>query len=196
MTPLPYRRRCLMAFAIAALAASLPGLAQANDRDLRATTIPAQACQVTNVNGSGGTDRFDAFGLLVELYNPTPGLLYEVTLLCPLPLNAIDLGGTSNDNDISNFSVHHMDGDGRGENVDISIDLMELRTVSGAVEGRTRCFWRSSVNGPGSTAAAIGNMPCAVDLLGVGFYVFQVVVKGLSRNDDSREAWFTGIRFP
>jgi hypothetical protein len=49
--PLP-SRRWLLTLAATALAGSLPGQAAANDRDLRATTVPAALCVEGGSNGA------------------------------------------------------------------------------------------------------------------------------------------------
>jgi hypothetical protein len=104
MTPLPYRHR-LAALTIAVLTGSLPLATQADDRDLRATTVPASSCAVHTPTPDWDPHPVREGGL-VGVRGGT-----MVLIDCPLPLNNVDLGGTTNDNDMSSSTFRARSGD-------------------------------------------------------------------------------------
>jgi hypothetical protein len=110
------------------LAGFLSGHALANDRDLRAITVPAASCVPYIREGEPGTGAptwvwsFAAF----ELSGVRPGFPYATaSLRCPLPIDAIDLSGTTNDNDIDKVRILYRDSDGSGgglTHVDVALE--------------------------------------------------------------------------
>ena len=115
-----YRPAGLLAGLVPALAASLiPYPIHANDRDLRGTPVPSAACAVGDNNLA--TPPFAFGGALASgggalgLSSKTTGAQF-LTLFCPLPVNNVDLSGTTNDNDITKIRVHYKDSDGFGTN--------------------------------------------------------------------------------
>ena len=172
------------------------GPASANDRDLRATTVSAYSCTTKD-----GGIRDNALGIYTgDITNPNIGADAEIVLRCPLPLNNIDLGGTSNDNDISDFTVFYQDEDGLGNRVAITVDLNEVRLVSGRMVSAVKCSWNSNVNASGSTSYSASNLRCPVDLVATGFYHFTVrmAIEAPAPNSglNTIDAAFAGIRFP
>lgn len=170
----------------AALAGFVPA-AWANDRDPRATPVPASACaEIFHTPGiipwsSGGW-----FGLYA-------GGTY-VHLRCPLPLNNVDLGGTTDDNDISKFRVHYRDGDGLGTTARVEVDLKRSVVNVGGLPGSTVvCAWKSSVDGTGVTTATKATKACPLDLATEAFYFFEV---RLETSDGTYPVEFLGITFP
>jgi hypothetical protein len=116
------------------LAGFLSGHALANDRDLRAITVPAASCVPYIREGEPGTGAptwvwsFAAF----ELSGVRPGFHYATaSLRCPLPIDAIDLSGTTNDNDIDKVRILYRDGDGPGgglTHVDVALEPVRKLT--------------------------------------------------------------------
>jgi hypothetical protein len=171
----------------AALAGFAPAAARANDRDPRATPVPASAC--------------------VEVFHPTNITLWSssgwfglytggayATLRCPLPLNNVDLGGTTDDNDISKFRVHYRDGDGFGTTARVEVDLKRAAVNAGGLpEGTVVCSWKSNVDGAGATTAAKATKACPHDLAAEAFYFFEV---RLETGDGTYPVEFLGITFP
>ena len=89
---------------LAGLLPAFAGLApaHANDRDLRATTVPAAGCiEVARSTYNNPWTSGDYFSV--------SSINQFLKLRCPLPLNQVDLSGTTNDNDISKIRVHYLD---------------------------------------------------------------------------------------
>jgi hypothetical protein len=179
-----WRTGCVVAALwVGGVAYSPPG--QANDRSLRALMILPSSCQVDE-NTPFEEDPFktpDSIGRF------TPGF-YEV--LCPLPVNNIEMSGTSNDNDISSFRVTYRDEDGLGSGGEVSVTLHRTVLLAG---GEIRfvpvCSWSSNADGPdeiGHTSAVIS---CEHDVRSQNFYVFTVVL-----DRTTAEVNFYGIDFP
>ena len=86
-------------------------------------------------------------------------------LHCPLPLNNVDLGGTTDDNDISKFRVHYRDTDGFGTLASMAVNLQRFAVGAGGVaESTVVCSWTSDIDGTGATTAAKATKTCAHDL--------------------------------
>jgi hypothetical protein len=192
-------RRIIMSGAAAALLAVLlaPAPAGANDRDLKATHISVYECQQAGVSSP---DFRPAYTLSEGiLFNGTPAGVGQraVSLYCPLPLNNVDLGGTTNDNDISSYTVFYQDADGLGERVQMVASLWEQTLTGGKLVSRYLCGWNSNSDTTGSTAFTSDNVPCAVDLQATSFYVFEVNIWVNEGGPLTQtEAAFAGIRFP
>jgi hypothetical protein len=188
-------RRWLLALA-AAIAGSSPWEAIANDRDLRATTVPAAICVAGGgTSGAiGGTwvnrceyvvpGRFDGQSELVDHH-----------LHCALSLNNVDLGGTTNDNDISSFTVFYRDSDGLGTGTSIEVDLHQTTLVAGNIQSVPVCSWRSNTSGNGSAGYTSSSAPCVHDMKATAFYHFEVRFLSSTVTQDV-VASFVGIRFP
>jgi hypothetical protein len=171
--------------ALCLLATAATTSAEANDRSVRALMIPASACQIVEntpfeANPFKGPDTIN---------RRTPG---TYSVLCPLPINNIEMSGTASDNDITSFRIAYVDGDGNGPatTVEVILRRTDLRTP-GSVLTRPVCQWNSNVNGSPGLISAI--VPCAHDVLGRNFYTFNVI---LSTTSDSTQAYFYGIDFP
>ena len=187
---------------IAVIAGSSPVVdALANDRDLKATTIPASSCvdyardnNSVNVPSPGywGGSAVTWFGQRPDL--PMPETLF---LSRPLPVNAIDLGGNTNDNDMSSFQIVYLDNDGFGGGVRVEATLVrtELPTA-GALQTTPVCYWDSNVNGSGATGWTRASAPCVHDLSGTAFYHFNVYLFAARSALANFSAGFAGIRFP
>ena len=116
-------------------------------------------------------------------------------------MNNVDLGGTSNDSDMSSFTVFHLDADGNGSGADVEVRLVgtTVDNVSGVASTTRRCSFRSSVQGPGKVGWAVGNVPCAVDLAATAFYYFEVILTSngqVPAQPENFVAAFMGVRFP
>jgi len=181
-------RSCIATLAIV-LASTLSEQAMANDRDLRATAVPPALW-------TGETEgHFDnAFGLVVGNIAP-PGDDRFLSVRCALPLNNIDLGGTTNDNDMSSFTVFYRDADGRDLRVKLFVTLFEVRLSGGEMTATRKCSWNSS-EGTGVTTFTSANVPCVVDLAATAFYHFAVDMQFDGTPNNFIEAAFSGIRFP
>lgn len=192
MLAMLHRRRTIMLLAglLPALASLVPVPVRANDRDLRASPVPVAAC--------------------VEVYrstynNPwTSGGYFSVSsanqilgLRCPVPLNQVDLSGTTNDNDISKFRVHYADTDGFGEAASVAVALVRVAIPSagGWPETTIVCSWSSNVDGTGATTGAKATKACAHDLAAEAFYHFDATLRTNS-NGSAHSATFLGITFP
>ena len=120
-------------------------------------------------------------------------------LHCALPLNSIDLGGTTNDNDITSFTVFYRDGDGAAPNIFVEVTLYQNMLASGTMQTTAVCSWNSNTNATGSTGYASANVPCVHDVAATAFYHFKV---RMFTNVFSPPpccqmmASFVGIRFP
>jgi hypothetical protein len=183
-------RRWLLAFAVA-LAGSLPGLAMANDRDLRATQIGAAACDLR----SGAALRQNS-GTVILYGTPPDSPTVQTEFDCALPLNNVDLGGTTNDNDITKFTVYYRDADGLNGGVLVQVLLMEAAVANGTPLTRQLCDWNSNRIGTGATTFTTSNTTCAVDLAATSFYWFHVLLWTNQPSWEQEKAAFMGIRFP
>jgi hypothetical protein len=174
-----------------ALATGLaPGQLHANDRDLRAITVPAAICV------GGNPDNFDpGMGITVGNWLP-PATATEMRIRCALPLNNVDLGGTSNDNDMTSFTVFYADSDGFGTRTGVLVTLFEVRLSNGRMAGADKCGWDSNHDGTGSTGFTSDNVLCAVDLAATAFYHFSVYIYVNGAPQNAPDAAFSGIRFP
>jgi hypothetical protein len=110
---------------------------------------------------------------------------------CPLPINDIDLGGITNDNDMSKYRVHYIDPDGTGSAAKVTVYLHRTKVTNGTVTVTGFCPFQSS---PNTALATTTIVPCVQDLAAGTFYSFQVIlqVSGSSVLGGS----FVGIDFP
>jgi hypothetical protein len=115
---------------------------------------------------------------------------------CALPLNNVDLGGTTNDNDISSFTVLYRDGDGAAPNTFVEVGLYQTMLASGTMQTRAICSWNSNTGGTGSTGYASANVPCTHDVAATALYHFEVRLFTNRVSFPTIEAAFVGIRFP
>jgi len=168
---------------IGAALAIISSIAQANDRDLRATTIPASACQSTAV--------FSGFLSSQGNWVASGGSNSFVALVCPLPLNNIDLGGTTDDNDLSKFRVHYRDGDGVGTAAQVALNLYRITVTT--TETFSRQFICSFFSAPSTTSYTRTTRSCAHDLVFGSFYVFNIEINAGQNTGDTE---FVGIDFP
>jgi hypothetical protein len=166
-----------------------PAPAQANDRDLRATTVPGAGC----------------IEVVRSTYNNpwTSGEYFTVSstnqylkLRCPLPLNQVDLSGTTNDNDISKFRVFYADSDGFGTDASVVVELVRIAMPpsAGWPETTVVCAWSSNTDGTGAVTAAKATKACMHDLAAEAFYHFTVSLR--TGGGGGQSATFLGISFP
>jgi hypothetical protein len=175
---------------VAALSTMITPDAAANDRDLKATHIPAAAC---DANNSYNVDLRQG----IHVPGDQPGALNQDHVWrCALPLNNVDLGGTTNDNDMSSFTVFYMDSDGAGTRVNLKVDLWENTVGANGLVSTLRCPWNSNQEGSGSTAYTSKNKPCAVDLGATSFYFFTVTMRVTAGSGNPIDAALIGTRFP
>jgi hypothetical protein len=171
-----------------AFAASFtPAPAGANDRDPRATPVPGAGC--AEVYRSTSTHPWSSGEYFI-----VSGPSQSMGLRCPLPLNDIDLSGTTNDNDLSKIRVHYLDTDGFGGVASVVVELVRIAVPAsgGYPETTVVCSWNSNVDGTGSTNAAKATKACAHDLAAEAFYHFKVRMS----TNGSHAASFLGISFP
>lgn len=178
------------------LSVTLVSQTQANDRSIRGLMIPASSCQ-TYVQASGGSncvispeERAGRFtGNAWTAYPAEPGIC-QFVFVCPLPINNIELGGTSTDNDISKFRVHF-----RKPTLSNSVIA---RLIKSQVSGAN--FVSSSVCGgllmAATTAPTTTTVSCPHDVAGAGtFYHFEVILVQ-DPSSLSQVSQFYGIDFP
>ena len=188
MPAMPHRRRTalLLAGLLPALAGLAPAPVRANDRDPRATPVPAAACvefeRSANLAANPWMPGSGYFGVAGE------GVY--VWLRCPLPLNQVDLSGTTNDNDLSKIRVHYRDADGFGQGGLVSVTL-ERTTTAGAT--MKVCEWGSNQDGTGATTPARSTKACPHDLADGAFYVLNVQLRSASIG---AFVHFLGVDFP
>jgi len=188
-------RPAALAAALLAPAAAVP--ARANDRDLRATTVPAYACAEHRRSGFTGDPWAVGFFHLTG-----PGK--ELRLHCPLPLNNVDLAGITDDNDLSKLQVLYFDGDGDGDGFGagaaLFVSLHKVEAVPGGASGGVAvtsvCSWASNVDGTGSTTGDAATKACAHDLAADAVYGFDVTLKTYAGAAATAHVGFLGINFP
>ena len=153
----------------------------ANDRDVRATTIPASACQPVNQQSAGKLS-----------YNNGNWFISgqgEARLSCPLPINGSTVSDTSNDNDMTRYRVYYKDTDALGQNSSVRVRLRSIGTngqfVSHGPNWNSNDF--NNVNYTTRTQAV------NVDLSPNRLYSFRVVLRKTSGVVSPR---FGGIDFP
>ena len=169
--------------ALAAAMTLVPAVGHANDRDLRGTAIPAAACVEHNRSAGFGGVSWSPDGFYV-----VQGTGQGLALHCALPVNAIDLSGTTNDNDISRFRVHYKDPDGLGPANDIQVRFIKTSPASDGLKTYV-CEWSANTAGTGSANVASATRTCAHDVANGSFYHFDIYMTG----NDTR---FYGIDFP
>ena len=118
----------------------------------------------------------------------------SLVLRCPLPVNNIDLSGTTNDNDLSQIRVHYRDTDGTGSGTSVAVALIKtaVPTTIGGSQNTTVCSWFSSTDGTGATTTTRATKACAHDLAAGAFYHLQVSLQ----SSQGHNAQFLGVDFP
>ena len=179
----------MLRYALAALtcaACLIGGGAQANDRDLLGTPVPAASCvkyYADNAEGgalnSGRRQRRSWYNGVFALRGGvgTPGQDYkDFRLHCGLAVNQVEISNlTSNDNDITSFRVLYRDGDGRGAATVVEVTLYKMTALSsGEVQSTPVCQWSSNTSGTGATGYIRATVPCAHDIPVGAFYHFDV----------------------
>lgn len=171
------RRKAILAGTVALI--GLTAAASANDRGVRGTMIPASSCQLVSQSDTA-----------TLVGNAWVNGIFRSRLACPLPLNNIDLGGTSADNDITKFRAHY-----KGSANDFAGRVLVQLIVSGVSNGS---FTSSVVCGGNLTPTTINptetTVACVHDVASDGsFYYFVVTMDNLSGGP---QAQFYGIDFP
>ena len=170
--------------------------ARANDRDLRAITIPASACHVSRDYPYASDPLPHGDGFIAQ---SSATDLTIVSLRCPLPINNIDLSGATDDNDVSKIRVHYRDSDGFGYNASVNVGFYRTRSVATS-DGFTTdvvCRWQSDVNGTGASTGAMTSAACPHDISSGAFYYFRVgLVLTKSPSSGLYSVSFVGIDFP
>lgn len=147
--------------------------------------MPAAACIEYERSPGMTIPAWSSYG-----YYSVVGAGAYVTLHCPLPLNNVDLSGTTSDDDLSKIRVHYRDGDGVGTD-----GLSEVRLVRTVIGGATTqvCRWSSNADGTGSGSATRSTKACAHDLGDGAFYHLDASL----RSGTSGPALdFAGVDFP
>ncbi len=161
------------------LSTVIAATAEANDRSMRGLMIPASACQLT------GTDSA-TLNVSLGWFVRNGGF---AQIMCPLPINHIELGATSTDNDISKFRIHYIDSDALGT---ASVVKVEFGRYTSVPIGTTVVCRQELA--PATVNATSTIVPCAHDVMSGGmFYAFVVTLKAATTNG---YAYFLGIDFP
>jgi uncharacterized protein YjiS (DUF1127 family) len=175
----------LLAGLLPMLAGLAPMQAQANDRDLRGTPVPAAACVEVSRSGLTG--------------NPWSGSFFDLEgagkvllLRCPLPVNNVDLSGNTDDNDLTSMRVHYRDSDGFGNGATVAVTLVMVVANAGDTVSTVVCEWNSNTNGTGSTTAAGATKACVHDLAASAFYLLKVQLQ----SGAGITVQFLGVDFP
>ncbi|MGD9507623.1 MAG: hypothetical protein AB7I59_06350 [Geminicoccaceae bacterium] len=176
------------------LAGLLPAIAdvtpaQANDRDLRATMVSGASC--TEVARSTFNNPWTSGD-----YFAVSSVNQFLKLRCPLPLNQVDLSGTTNDNDISKIRVFYADSDGFGTDAGVAVELVRITMSARAASPQTTVVgtWSSDTDGTGAVTAAKATKACVHDLAAEAFYHFTVTLRTGAGGGNA--ATFVGIGFP
>jgi hypothetical protein len=166
---------------LAAIAAAVPVLA--NDQDLRATTVPATACQPAT----------NPMAALVQISNAawtfagnSTGTVY---LYCPLPINGNTVSGAGDDNDMTALRIYYRDSDGTGNAAEVRARLIYRRSdglYSGGAE------WSSNSNLLGTTTNTRVFHLNAHDLTAEGVYSILVTLR---RTNSGESAVISGFDF-
>jgi hypothetical protein len=155
--------------------------ARANDPDVRATTIPATACQpATSADASRAALANGAW-----FFNGTA--IGTLVFYCPLPINGNTEFDASNDNDMTVSRIFYRDTDGMGGGAEIVVRLL-FRTPALSAVGAA---WSSN-----SSAVVVDTTafhPVAHDMPNVALYSFEV---RLTRTSTVENPVFYGIDFP
>lgn len=163
--------------AVVFLSIALMPLAQANDRSVRGIMIPVASCQ---------PDWETAGGLILYSWQVSSGQYAH--LLCPMPINNIELGGEATDNDMSKFRVHYRDSDGMGTASRITVSF--YKTTSSPFSFVGICNRTLATTSTTMTSTVV---PCAHDLAAGGaFYGFSVEMV----TSPGTTVEFMGIDFP
>jgi hypothetical protein len=186
----------------AVLSAALVGLAPAaghaaaNSRDLRGTPVPASACAERDRLNVPGEPFTLAGTYFVEKSKESPEAVI-LTLRCPLPVNNVDLSGTSNHNRLSKIRVYYLDNDGLGRGAEVVVRFQKTVITPSFFDVSTVCQWDSNVKGSGATGGTSATFACPHDLANNAFYWFEVVL-GLTQTSPpgTNAAAFIGINFP
>jgi hypothetical protein len=177
MTPRFLSRLAPLPAVLAALI-GLADAARANDRDVRATMIPATSCQL--YNGSAFLSNYSWF-LLGYIGN-------QAFLLCPVTFNNIDLSGTSNDNDLTKFRVHYRN---KGGEMRVFLDRVEHFGTTSRSQSVCGAILPSTTSSVEYTSTVI---QCPHDI-GSGNNFYSFLVRMDSNFTDSVQR-FVGIDFP
>jgi hypothetical protein len=156
-------------------------MALASDRDLRATTVPATACEPLNSTQANTVWLSNAAWVFRGNNTGT------VTFYCPLPRNAVTLSDNTDDNDITVYRVYYRDSDGAGPAARVTTRLVYRRSTGLFAAGST---WSSnSHNATDNTVALFAN---AHDMRFDAVYSFLVT---LQRTNIQQDPAFSGIDF-
>jgi hypothetical protein len=155
--------------------------AHANDPDLRATTIPAAACQPES---DAQAARVVLAGSAWTFSGVNTG---TITFYCPLPINGNTEFDASNDNDMTAIHVLYRDTDGMGAGAEVTARLL-FRTPSLFSVGAA---WSSNASNIMVDTTAFH--PLVHDLFPSVLYTFAVT---LNRTNVVDNPAFFGIDFP
>lgn len=166
---------------LAAMVAAVPLLA--NDQDVRATTVPATACQPASL----------AVAAKMQISNAAwtfaGGATGTVYLYCPLAINGNTVSDASNDNDISAYRIYYRDSDGTGAAAEVTTRLIYRRSDGLYSGGPT---WSSNSNVLDTTTNTTAFHDNPHDMTAAGVYSFLVTLR---RTNTDQSAVFSGIDF-
>jgi hypothetical protein len=154
--------------------------ARANDQDLRATTVPATACQPASSAQAAEVVLANGAWAFTGTNTGT------ITFYCPLPINGNTVSDATDDNDISAFRVYYRDTDGTGSAAEVTARLI-FRTTGVGTIGST---WSSNSSNVMTDTMAFQLV--THDMSASAMYSFLVT---LSRTSTTESPAFTGIDF-
>ena len=157
--------------------------ALANDRDLRATTVPATACEPVD-SAQAAEVRLSNAGWVFRGANTG-----TITFYCPLPRNGVTLSNTTDDNDTSSFRIYYRDTDCAGTAAQVTARLVYRQASALFFAGGT---WNSNTvpNCSGFNMTAFH--PNVHDVRFNALYSFLVTLR---RTNIEQDPAFSGIDF-
>lgn len=158
------------------------GMALANDRDLRAQTVPASSCHPMD---RVSLDRLQITNGAWEFKGTATG---TVDLWCPLPLNRNTVSDNSDDNDMTSYRVWYRDSDGTLPAARVLVQLT-YRQPNGVMNTVGSQFNSNGFTTPFDAAIVHGvNHQLQVNAM----YAFRV---RLTRTSTIQQPRFSGISF-
>jgi hypothetical protein len=172
-----------------AVVAATAGSAVANDKEVRALTIPASACTPGNEAVPNGASFIYTHWQLVR----AAGSTRFASFACPLSLSNIRIGGTTATK-ISKFRVTYLDSDGNLAGPYVKVSLLSSKRPPGG-DYTVLCSFDSNLSSNTSTTVTQATKACSVTLQAGTFYSFLVELRA-GTPFGTTTAQFLGIDFP
>jgi hypothetical protein len=181
-------QRMLFGMFTATVLAITAGTALANDRDVRAKTVPASICQPSNSTQLGMVQIVHGSWVFQGSATGT------VEIWCPLSLNQYTVSDNTNDNDISYYRVFYRDSDSAGAAAQVTVRLFYRRASAQAPQPTGELFNSNAVSSPVPfNTSRYHSNPHDVFFFPDGvLYFFRVT---LTRNNSTQDPAFHGIDF-